>query len=56
DCALLPLVHSTAEELAHHLHVRMLREFSVQYLQARGVTDLEVAVAEIPRQEVRPLL
>lgn len=52
DCVLLPLVHSTAEELAHYFFVRLLREFTIPYLHARGVTDMEVTVAEFPRQEV----
>lgn len=50
---LLPLVHSTAEELAHYFYVRLLREFTLPFLHARGVTDMEVSVAEFPRQEVR---
>ncbi|CAN0481091.1 unnamed protein product, partial [Hapterophycus canaliculatus] len=53
DCALLPLVHSTAEELAHFFFCRLLREFSVQYLHSRGVTEIDVSVAELPRQEVK---
>lgn len=50
---MLPLVHSTSEELAHHLFVLLLREFSLPYLHSRGVTDMEISVAELPRQEVR---
>eukprot|EP00752_Nemacystus_decipiens_P007350 g6574.t1 len=51
DCALLPLVHSTAEELAHYLFTRLLKEFGLHYLHSRGVTDMDVSVAELPRQE-----
>ncbi|CAM9811493.1 unnamed protein product, partial [Ectocarpus sp. 4 AP-2014] len=51
DCALLPLVHSTAEELSHFLFSRLLREFTLPYLHSRGVTEMDVSVAELPRQE-----
>ncbi|CAN0097530.1 unnamed protein product, partial [Ectocarpus sp. 8 AP-2014] len=51
DCALLPLIHSTAEELSHFLFSRLLREFTLPYLHSRGVTEMDVSVAELPRQE-----
>lgn len=50
---MLPLVHSTAEELSHFLFSRLLREFTLPYLHSRGVTEMDVSVAELPRQEVR---
>ncbi|CAN0275540.1 unnamed protein product, partial [Discosporangium mesarthrocarpum] len=46
DCVLLPIVHSTAEELAHFIYTRLLRDFTLPFLHSRGVTDIEVAVGE----------
>jgi len=51
DCALLDIRHSSAEELAAHLCERLLAELPV--LKERGVTELEVGVAEAPAQEAR---
>mmetsp|Transcript_36644 Transcript_36644/g.113393 ORF Transcript_36644/g.113393 Transcript_36644/m.113393 type:complete len:197 (+) Transcript_36644:214-804(+) len=53
DCAMLPIVHSTAEELAALLWRRTIEVLGVDVLRARGVTALEVAVAEAPTQEAR---
>jgi 6-pyruvoyltetrahydropterin/6-carboxytetrahydropterin synthase len=45
DCAVLPIVHSSAEELARYiwgeLHARLLRENALG-----GVSSIEIAVAE----------
>lgn len=51
DCAQLPIVHSSAEELAAWFSAR-LRE-SLPILVERGIRVLEVAVAEAPGQEAR---
>jgi len=51
DCALLPIRHSSAEELAAHVCERLLSTLSV--LDERGVTAVEVSVAEAPLQEAR---
>ncbi|CAM9621111.1 unnamed protein product [Phaeothamnion confervicola] len=51
DCAKLPLVHSTAEELARYLYGRIVTEFGLEYFVQRHVHTMEVAVAEMPRQE-----
>mmetsp|Transcript_15899 Transcript_15899/g.47423 ORF Transcript_15899/g.47423 Transcript_15899/m.47423 type:complete len:199 (-) Transcript_15899:61-657(-) len=53
DCALLPIRHSTAEELAALVWRRTVAALGVDVLEARGVTGLEVAVAEAPTQEAR---
>lgn len=53
DCAMLPIVHSTAEELAALLWHRIVDAFGIDRLDARGITILEVAVAEAPSQEAR---
>lgn len=51
DCALLPIRHSSAEELAAYVCERLLTTLSV--LDERGVTAVEVSVAEAPLQEAR---
>jgi 6-pyruvoyl tetrahydropterin synthase len=51
DCALLPVVHSTAEELAHYLFNKLVETFTPELLQQRGVLTMEVSVAEMPKQE-----
>ncbi|KAG5190006.1 hypothetical protein JKP88DRAFT_205704 [Tribonema minus] len=51
DCALLPIMHSTAEELAHYLYNRLVHDFTPEYLRLRGVRTLEICVSEAPRQE-----
>lgn len=53
DCAMLPLRHSTAEELAALVWRRVIKELGVEILLARGITALEVSVAEAPSQEAR---
>jgi 6-pyruvoyl-tetrahydropterin synthase len=49
DCALLPIVHSSAEELAAHLLGR-LRALLADAAGGRGLVALEVGVAEAPGQ------
>ncbi len=51
DCVLLPIVHSSAEELAAYVG-EQLRD-SMEALSRRSLTCLEVAVAEAPNQEAR---
>ena len=53
DCAMLPLKHSTAEELAALVWRRVINELGVEKLVKRGITALEVSVAEAPSQEAR---
>ena len=50
---LLPIRHSTAEELAALVWRRTVAALGADVLEARGVTGLEVAVAEAPTQEAR---
>ena len=52
---MLPVVHSSAEELAEHLLneliTRFYNMFSVDYLvEERGITSIELAVSEAPQQ------
>jgi dihydroneopterin triphosphate aldolase (PTPS-III) / 6-pyruvoyltetrahydropterin synthase len=51
DCALLQIRHSSAEELAAFICLRLRAELPV--LRERGVATLEVGVAEAPNQEAR---
>ena len=51
DCAFLPIAHSSAEELADYVCDRLLERLPA--LAARGVSAVEVAVAEAPPQEAR---
>ena len=51
DCKVLPIVHSSAEELAAYICRRLVAELEV--LESRAVTTVEVAVAEAPLQEAR---
>lgn len=49
DCALLPIVHSTAEELSEYFWTQLNSQIGT-FLQERGVTWLEVGVHERPGQ------
>jgi 6-pyruvoyl-tetrahydropterin synthase len=51
DCAMLPLVHATAEELSIYLWAELLRGLDADYLIKRGIHTMEVIVAEAPGQE-----
>eukprot|EP00930_Biecheleria_cincta_P064810 TRINITY_DN5047_c0_g1_i3.p1 TRINITY_DN5047_c0_g1~~TRINITY_DN5047_c0_g1_i3.p1 ORF type:complete len:476 (-),score=77.67 TRINITY_DN5047_c0_g1_i3:195-1622(-) len=49
DCALLPIMHSTAEELSEYLWTQLVSQLGV-LLKDRGVMWLEVGVQERPGQ------
>ena len=51
DCALLPIVHATTEELAIYLWAEILRGLEADYLTKRGIHTMEVTVAEAIGQE-----
>lgn len=51
DCALLPIVHATAEELAIYLWSRLLDGLNSEWLRQRGVHTLEVIVMEAVGQQ-----
>ena len=51
DCALLPIVHSTAEEMAIYLWSRILKGLSAEYLLVRGIHTIEITVSEATGQE-----
>ena len=49
DCAMLPIAHSTAEEMAVYIWQKLLEQFGTVLVE-RGVTIMEVNVSEMPRQ------
>ena len=49
DCVVLPIVHSSAEELAAYLLARLRERFASE-AGGRGLVALEVGVAEAPGQ------
>ncbi|KAL3826897.1 hypothetical protein ACHAXA_000865 [Cyclostephanos tholiformis] len=51
DCLLLPIMHSTAEELAIYLYGKILSRLNANYLIERGVTSMEVTISEAVGQE-----
>ena len=48
DCLMLPIVHSSAEELAQYLAGEIRRELATEGIA--GITAIEVGVAETPGQ------
>ena len=51
DCKLLPIVHTSAEELAEYLLWRSVKHFTKDYLlRDRKVTAIEISVAEAENQ------
>jgi 6-pyruvoyltetrahydropterin/6-carboxytetrahydropterin synthase len=46
DCILLPIVHSTAEELAVYLYGKILGQLDAKYMRQRGVTEMAITVSE----------
>lgn len=51
DCSIVPIVHSTAEEIAFYIWCRVVEDISLTTLLARRVLSLDVIVAEMPNQE-----
>lgn len=51
DCAMLPIVHATTEELAIYLWGRILQGLDADYLFKRGIHTMEVTVAEAIGQD-----
>lgn len=51
DCAMLPIVHASAEELAVYLWGEILHCLDADYLRQRGIETMQVTVAEAPGQE-----
>jgi 6-pyruvoyl-tetrahydropterin synthase len=51
DCSLLPIVHSSTEELAIYLWNEILNDVTAEYLRQRGIHTMEVTVAEAENQQ-----
>ena len=51
DVKFLPLVHATTEELAVYLWSRIMEQLDAPYLLQRGITSMELTVAEAPGQQ-----
>lgn len=51
DCAMLPIVHATTEELAVYLYGEILSQLGADRLLGRGIHTMEVNVAEAPGQD-----
>lgn len=51
DCYMLPIVHSTAEELAVYLWGKILLDLDPKFLVERGIHSMEVTCAEAIGQE-----
>mmetsp|Transcript_16756 Transcript_16756/g.24578 ORF Transcript_16756/g.24578 Transcript_16756/m.24578 type:complete len:237 (-) Transcript_16756:11-721(-) len=51
DCAMLPLVHSTAEELAIWCWGEILLKLDSEFLTSRGIHTMELSCAEATGQE-----
>lgn len=51
DCAFLPLKHSTAEELCVYLWGQIVSGLGASFLRGRGITTMEITVAEDLAQE-----
>ncbi len=51
DCVLLPIAHSSAEELASYLAARFVERLAI--LPERGAEAIELVVEEAPGQEAR---
>ncbi|KAL3667762.1 hypothetical protein V7S43_007315 [Phytophthora oleae] len=50
DCSLLPIVHSSAEELAMYISDQLVDKFTLEALLNRGVRKLEVTISEADQQ------
>ncbi|CAM9413475.1 unnamed protein product [Ectocarpus fasciculatus] len=50
DCKLLPLVHTSAEELARYLWCRVVRDIGIETLRFAGVQRVELSLTETEGQ------
>ena len=51
DCAMLPIVHATTEELGIYLWGKILQGLDAKFLRKRGIHTMEITVAEAIGQE-----
>lgn len=50
DCSLLPIIHSSAEELAMYMSDQIIKGFTLEALHSRGVSKLKIGIAEASNQ------
>lgn len=50
DCKLLPLVHTSAEELARYLWCRVVRDLGIEGLRYAGIQKIELSLTETEGQ------
>jgi hypothetical protein len=48
---MLPIMHSTVEELAHYFCSKIIESYTMARLLARGITVIHVTVSEAPGQD-----
>ena len=51
DAVMLPIKHSTVEELAHYFCSKIIESYTMARLLARGITVIHVTVSEAPGQD-----
>jgi dihydroneopterin triphosphate aldolase (PTPS-III) / 6-pyruvoyltetrahydropterin synthase len=51
DCALLPIVHATTEELAVYLYGQILTRLGAEKLLQRNIHSMDINVSEAPGQD-----
>lgn len=50
DCVFLPLVHSSAEELAYYFWCQIIKRIGLDILKIRSINTIEISIAEAPNQ------
>lgn len=50
DCKLLPLIHTSAEEIARYLWCRAVRDLGVEELRSAGINKIELSLTETEGQ------
>eukprot|EP00386_Alphamonas_edax_P005551 GDKI01017973.1.p1 GENE.GDKI01017973.1~~GDKI01017973.1.p1 ORF type:complete len:228 (-),score=47.37 GDKI01017973.1:155-775(-) len=53
DCLMLPIKHSTAEEIAQHMWQEVADILTEEKIRERGLKWMEISVAERPTQEAK---
>jgi dihydroneopterin triphosphate aldolase (PTPS-III) / 6-pyruvoyltetrahydropterin synthase len=51
DCAMLPIVHATTEELAVYLYGQILTRLGAEKLRQRNIHTMDINVSEAPGQD-----
>jgi 6-pyruvoyl-tetrahydropterin synthase len=51
DCAMLPIVHATVEEMSIYIWGEIIHGLDPEFLRRRGIHTMEVMVSEAPGQE-----